>query len=256
MAALKTAECRRCKQSSNLVQYLEILGITSDRIIEFPLVRQPGFRTSGPSFFLNEVIYVSEKRREHAGLGKQALHLRFLLAGLRPDLLQSHKRIIVINRSGALRRVRNHDEIVHAIKSSRDFRNYEVVEFLGTSSVLKQMELFRTAAAVIGPHGAGLSNIIHCKDKTVVIEYVKRKGCANSPLYARISSLFNLNYWNAIDEARRDTCGGHDEYVMVPPAVVVATLQIGLQEQSNTSYNNGAISIPDAPMVIRYKRMF
>ena len=37
-------------------------------------------------------------------------------------------------------------------------------------SVQEQAELFASASAVVGPHGAGLTNIVFCKPQTKVIE--------------------------------------------------------------------------------------
>lgn len=50
------------------------------------------------------------------------------------------------------------------------FPEFDVVEFLGDGSILSQLETFATASMVVGPHGAGFSNIVVSPLHTPVLE--------------------------------------------------------------------------------------
>lgn len=63
---------------------------------------------------------------------------------------------------------------------------------LGDLSFNKQVDIFNNSKVIIGPHGAGLANLIFCKRKTKVFE-IKPIGVKNK-VYQKISSLNNLNY--------------------------------------------------------------
>lgn len=55
-----------------------------------------------------------------------------------------------------------------------------------------QVSLFRTAEIVLGQHGAGLTNIMHCHPGTLVVE-IMPAGTVR-PCYAHLSQLFGLRH--------------------------------------------------------------
>lgn len=78
-----------------------------------------------------------------------------------------------------------------------NFPDYDVVEFFGTDPVRQQLETFATAAIVVAPHGAGLSNILVAPLHTPVLE-VAPISCPpcflRLALKVRISSLSHGTY--------------------------------------------------------------
>ena len=56
----------------------------------------------------------------------------------------------------------------------------------------KQINFFRNAKIIIGPHGAGFANLVFCKKKTKIIE-IKPNNHPNK-VYETISKINNLNY--------------------------------------------------------------
>jgi len=80
----------------------------------------------------------------------------------------------------------NNEEIKKAL-SKKGFKILQT----GKLDFLKQVELFKNAKFVIGPHGAAFSNLVFCKPKTKVIEIKPKKQPNN---YKKISYLNNLNY--------------------------------------------------------------
>jgi len=73
-------------------------------------------------------------------------------------------RKIYISRQGSLtRNIHNHDELLLALKG------WETVA-LEKMSIAEQIKLFSQASHVFAPHGAGLINLIWCKEGTKVAE--------------------------------------------------------------------------------------
>ena len=69
--------------------------------------------------------------------------------------------------------------------------NFKIVK-LSEFSFKQQINLFYNAGLIIGPHGAGLANLIFCKKNTKVIE-LKPSNHPNI-VYQRISLINNLSY--------------------------------------------------------------
>ncbi|MFC5279648.1 glycosyltransferase family 61 protein [Halorubrum rubrum] len=83
-------------------------------------------------------------------------------AGLRYN--DNHdKRVFVAREDATVRRIANHD----AVQQVLDRYNIDTY-LLGELSVKEQVELFSSAELVVGPHGAGLTNILYGEDLTVV----------------------------------------------------------------------------------------
>eukprot|EP00752_Nemacystus_decipiens_P013073 g11562.t1 len=85
--------------------------------------------------------------------------------GVAPNLSQPVILLIVRRKRRGLA---NSDDVRTALQQS--FPSFEVVEFTGEGTVVSQLETFATASVVIGPHGAGLSNIVVSPLHTPVLE--------------------------------------------------------------------------------------
>ena len=68
---------------------------------------------------------------------------------------------------------------------------FEIIK-LSELSLKKQIEKFSNAKIIVGPHGAGFTNLVFCKRKTKVVE-IKPKNHPNK-VYERISKINNLSY--------------------------------------------------------------
>lgn len=99
----------------------------------------------------------------------------------------SVKRIFINRKDGLGRRVINEDEVTRYL-SSQDFQVYNKMSRLG---ITEQASLFYSALTVIGAHGAALSNIIFCKEETLVVEIFNSKP---NDLYKNIAQLCKLRY--------------------------------------------------------------
>jgi len=76
------------------------------------------------------------------------------------------KRIYISRNDARLRRVRNEDRIVSMLEE----RGFQRVTLKGLP-MARQVQFFRQAEAIIGPHGAGLAHTAWCKPGTKVIEF-------------------------------------------------------------------------------------
>jgi hypothetical protein len=69
----------------------------------------------------------------------------------------------------------------------------------GSLSVAEQIAAFRAARLVIGPHGAGLSNIAFCQPGSFVYELLPQhypNSCVN-----RLAQSVGINYWADLFES-------------------------------------------------------
>ena len=132
---------------------LDLLGISPDRIL--PATRQTHLAparllassfTGSPS--LAKTDYLSRRLGLHAGL------------------LGGRSRRIFITRPGRrARAVANERELLRALKPL----GFERVR-LEAMPLLEQVALFQQAECVVGPHGAGLTNLVFCRPGTQVVE--------------------------------------------------------------------------------------
>ena len=81
----------------------------------------------------------------------------------------------------------NNNEIKKFLRS-HGFKNLKLTDF----NFQKQINIFRNAKLIIGPHGAGFANLVFCKKRTKVIE-IKPSNHPNS-VYETISKINKLNY--------------------------------------------------------------
>lgn len=101
---------------------------------------------------------------------------------------------IFISRGGArMRRLNNESEIVGVLVR----RGFRVVD-PGSMSFAEQIALFRTARVVVGPHGAGLTNVLFCSPGATLIELNHDSFAAGATCYAALADMFGLSYHTLI----------------------------------------------------------
>ncbi|CAM9240764.1 unnamed protein product [Ectocarpus sp. 12 AP-2014] len=66
------------------------------------------------------------------------------------------------------RGIQNNDEVREAL--AQNFPDFDVVEFEGIEHIRAQLGMFATASMIVGPHGAGLSNMVVSPLHTMVLE--------------------------------------------------------------------------------------
>ena len=106
--------------------------------------------------------------------------------GLQDDNGDEQKRLIYIERAHSRRPVNANE-----FSAWRWQHGFDDV-WLEDMSFGEQIALFRQAKIVLGVHGAGLTNIIHCRPGTLVVEFMP--AGLNRPCYPVLSQLFNLHH--------------------------------------------------------------
>lgn len=118
----------------------------------------------------------------------------YLCQKLLKDIKKKPYRNIYITRKNAsTRRLINEREIIAILQQY----NFEIID-LELLSVQQQAELLNSAHVVISLHGSGLSNLVFCQPKTIVIEIFSPFYVY--PCYWLLSNLKQLNYYYLIGE--------------------------------------------------------
>ena len=87
---------------------------------------------------------------------------------------------------------------VSSFLRTEGFEKYELTKL----SVKDQIKLFSSASFVIGPHGAGIGNIVFCKEGTKVIE-IFDPGYVHPCMWMQVPSL-KLQYGYVIGDGEKD----------------------------------------------------
>lgn len=98
------------------------------------------------------------------------------------------RRIYVARTDTPRRRMRNESALLEEMRR----RGFEIV-VPGVLPVAQQIRIFREASLVVGPHGAGLTNIVFCEPGTIVYELLP-KHYGNICFY-NLGQICRLRYW-------------------------------------------------------------
>lgn len=163
-------------------QYLDRVGIDPGRVVHYDHTRV----YHADELFLPSYVPPDQASREALLAGRN------LVLGTEPSPKEADL-IIVINRRDALsRRSDNISQLIEALR--RSGAGDRVVEFVASElSIDEQIDLFRRARLVVGPHGAAHSNIIFASPGTRVIEI---QPARNSPVWNILSRAIDWPaYW-------------------------------------------------------------
>ncbi|MCR9138476.1 MAG: glycosyltransferase family 61 protein [Alphaproteobacteria bacterium] len=113
----------------------------------------------------------------------------------------SRELIIYADRQGFNRSVRDQERFLAPIRDLADQYGLELVIFRSNGDWDSDLSLFARARIVVGPHGAGLSNMAFCPPGTHVIEFVPISSADYSTGNFRRSHFYGLSqaaghhYW-------------------------------------------------------------
>jgi capsular polysaccharide biosynthesis protein len=88
-----------------------------------------------------------------------------------------------------MRRVTNEPQVEAAL-TNLGFRIFDNAEH----SIKQQVKAFQNASLIVGPHGAGLTNIVYTDRGTPVVEIVPEGYNQGVTSYRSLSDLFELSY--------------------------------------------------------------
>ena len=111
-------------------------------------------------------------------------------------------KVVVIDRAKKARCVSNQLEMLHAIQRIID-TDYKALGLElevwqpSEHNVTVDIDMFRHAALIVGPHGAGLANIMFAAEGTPVIEicYSESSPMYCPAMYAAMAANLHLPYW-------------------------------------------------------------
>jgi capsular polysaccharide biosynthesis protein len=155
-------------------------------------------------------------------LGEYARWLRERLGPSARGAGEGGRRLFVSRGSAASRRVVNEAEI-EPVLAAHDF---EVIDPAGMS-IAEQVALFSQASAVVGPHGAGLTNLLFSAPGTRVVELFAASAAQEVSNYRVLASHLGMPYSRLLAKpvAGRSARGPHYFDMEVDPALLAACLR-------------------------------
>lgn len=105
---------------------------------------------------------------------------------------RSGELLYISRNESTMRRILNEEEILPGLRDL-GFKILSPAKL----SMSAQIEAFRNARVVLAAHGAGLTNILFCRPKTVLIEIFPEGGVHGSA-FLRIASQLNFGYYYVV----------------------------------------------------------
>lgn len=174
--------------------------VTRDRIIQFD-------KNIRPNYFAN-IVYRSEswpclKDKEnshylHDRTDMQLVHR--VMASVEPLTINKKDRIILIKREDEHpRSIIEHSNIIlfmeSILKKFKISSNLHIEIFEAKGHIRHHIDLFRRARIIIGPHGAGMINILWSSPGAHVVEVGYTTGMTFPEMYAEMSLHLEHHYW-------------------------------------------------------------
>lgn len=168
---------------------LRLWGIDETKII-CPIDKD--FCIQADNLIIPSLVLNTNNGFRHAGVNAHSYTLKYVREKLldnitdKVDISKFSKKIFISRRDAPSRRILNEDEIFEYLKL-KGFERYDT----GKMSIEEQIALFAQAEVIIGEHGAGLTNILFCKERTKIIELFQALIDTSFWFSAQI---FNLQY--------------------------------------------------------------
>jgi len=124
--------------------------------------------------------------------GLMAVREGFLPLVTRP--VPEKPEIVVVSRgdTAGLRAITNEDDML--MRLEEEFPDYRINKFVATGvPLIDQIGTFSQAALVLGPHGAGLTNIMFCRPGTPILYFPVEPSVDSN--FGHISSAVGLDFW-------------------------------------------------------------
>jgi capsular polysaccharide biosynthesis protein len=104
-----------------------------------------------------------------------------------------NQRLYISRRDAKTRRILNENDLIPILKEA----DFQIVD-MENLSVSDQASLFQSAAFIIAPHGAALTNLVFCNPGCQVLEIFSPTYV--NPCYRALSHLVDLNHWYLLGE--------------------------------------------------------
>ena len=176
------------KLNSFQLQILKLIGINKNKFID---------SKKNKHYFSKKIIFTTHPNYFKGTFSEAQSNIpKWIIQYLRRKFLKFVKnnkktyKKIYIDRSDT---VFNHCKLINnsEVTTFLKLKGFKILK-LSKLSFLNQITIFNNAKFIVGPHGAGLANLIFCKKNTKVLE-IKPHDHPNK-IYQRISNINNLNY--------------------------------------------------------------
>lgn len=141
---------------------------------------------------------------------------------------------VFISRRKRGKRVITNDGEVFRMLQPLGFRRYD----LETMSVGDQISLFYNAECIIGPHGAGLSNIAFCREGTKVIEI-------NTP-YRALTCFYDIAHYRGLRYHLHIARPNHEGFFCFDPTTGVGDSNMTVEPAAFTELVRSFLNDPSA----------
>lgn len=105
--------------------------------------------------------------------------------GLNNSLRINFSQYIFISRRGGNNRILLQEEEIYSVLKTKGFERFYAEDY----TIQNQINLFKNAKVIIGPHGSGFTNIVFCKPQTIIIDI-----CAPEWINDCFKSICELNH--------------------------------------------------------------
>lgn len=144
---------------------------------------------------------------------------RWMASSMGLDSPDPTRRVHVLREDADQRRVTNEEELAERLAE----RGFESVSLAGLS-VRGQAQLMRSAAVVVAPHGAGLTNQLFCSDRTMILEMFPNGGIHDSA-FRRMAVMLGQPYrWLEGEADGRVASNPNDSDFRVDPGALLDVL--------------------------------
>ena len=122
------------------------------------------------------------------------------IVGNKSSMIENRDRIVLIKRkTGTSRSIIEHFDMVtfmvSALNQSNLFSKFHIEIFEATGHLREHVTLFRRARVIVGPHGAGMMNVLWASPGTHVVEVGYDSGMIFPDMYAIMSLHLEHHYW-------------------------------------------------------------
>ncbi len=174
--------------------FWNMLGLT-DRVVQKPLNAHEGF-----VLHADLALY----QNWHPNLGTYGVHPRGSLLPIqqRLGILDGTTQDLVLycGRQRGARSVLNREALVRRLTEVLKRTKLTLHEFEASGNLELDMELFKRALIILGPHGGALANMVFSQPGTHIIEFLPiyrlyREGTYPRPVYWGLAQAAGLDYW-------------------------------------------------------------
>ena len=169
------------KKPKFVIPVLEAFGLHRSQIID-------GWVTAD-LVLVPEPVHCNNPSAVTLHLLRQSL-TQLTLHSVRPPSARC-RMLVVKRRKNSCRSISNHNELISSLTES--FPACSVDVHTGARGVVEQLRMFRRSTVIIASHGAGLANMIACRERTVVMEFVVA-GADMNICYMNMALKLMLNY--------------------------------------------------------------